>query len=35
LYARIESMAIANARGLWGDKHPTPPWTYRKLARQG
>jgi endonuclease YncB( thermonuclease family) len=34
LYARIESMAIANARGLWGDRNPTPPWTYRKLAKQ-
>lgn len=33
--AALENQARANARGLWKDKNPMPPWTNRKLHRMG
>jgi len=34
-YRRAEAEARAARRGLWADKAPEPPWTYRKSRRAG
>ena len=33
LYAQAEDEARANKQGLWQDKHPMPPWEWRRLYR--
>jgi endonuclease YncB( thermonuclease family) len=32
-YVAAESEARSARRGLWADKSPEPPWTYRKIRR--
>lgn len=29
-YARAEETARAERRGLWRDRHPVPPWQFRR-----
>jgi len=29
----IEAEAKADRRGLWQDRHPVPPWEWRKALR--
>ncbi len=33
LYAQAEDQARSNKMGLWRDKHPMPPWKWRRLNR--
>lgn len=33
-YASAEEQARVGRRGLWQDNEPTPPWEYRKKARE-
>ncbi len=33
LYAQAEDQARSNKMGLWRDKHPMPPWEWRRLNR--
>lgn len=33
-YASAEEQARVGRRGLWQDSEPTPPWEYRKKARE-
>jgi endonuclease YncB( thermonuclease family) len=32
--AEAETEAREAGRGLWADKEPTPPWEFRKLAKE-
>jgi len=32
-YAQAEDKAKADKLGLWQDKHPIPPWEWRRLHR--
>ncbi len=32
-YAEAESLARQNKKGLWAEKQPIPPWTWRKPKR--
>jgi micrococcal nuclease len=32
-YIDAEGEARANHRGLWQDRHPTPPWEFRRMMR--